>query len=173
MRGNMEKRLSVRTLVILAALVALNVVLTRFLSIQAWNVRVGFSFLTIVAAAVFYGPVEAACVGALGDLVGAVLFPSGPYFPGFTLTAALTGLVYGFFLSKDRVKPLRTVAAVAIVQFLLGMLLNSFWISLLYGKGFLALLPTRAAQAVLLFIVQSVLIQASEAALFKRVRQFV
>lgn len=164
----MKKAFSIQKIVILGVLVALNIVLARFLSIQAWNIRIGFTFLTIVCAAVLYGPVEAAIVGGLGDFLGAVLFPSGPFFPGFTVTAILTGLIHGFFLHKKVTVP-RVLLSFAIVQFGLGMCLNTFWLSLLYGKGFLALLPTRVAQAVLLFLVQSVLTYACNGLLFKRV----
>ncbi len=168
----MKKRLTIQRIVTLGVLIALNVVLARFLSLQAWNIRIGFTFLTIVAAAIWYGPLEAAIVGGVGDLLGAILFPSGPFFPGFTLTAVLTGLVHGFLLHKKVTIP-RILLSFGIVQFALGMVLNTFWISILYGKGFLATIPTRAAQAVLLFIIQSVLTYLLDAILFKRVARVV
>lgn len=164
----MKKYFSIQKIVVLGVLVALNIVLARFLSIQAWNIRIGFTFLTIVCAAILYGPVEGAIVGGLGDFLGAILFPSGPFFPGFTITAILTGLVHGLLLHKKITIP-RVLLSFAIVQFGLGMILNTLWISILYGKGFLALLPTRVAQAVLLFVVQSVLTYALNAILFRRV----
>lgn len=170
----MEKTqiLSTKKLAILGLLVAMNIILSRFLSIQAWNIKIGFTFITIVVAAVLYGPVESAVVGGVGDFLGAILFPSGAYFPGFTLTAILTGVVYGCFFRKKMTLP-RIFGAVAIVQFVLGMLLNSLWISILYGSPYAALLPVRATQAVLLFIVQSIVIVALREALFKRVKVFV
>lgn len=168
----MKKRLSIQKVVILGALVALNIVLTRFLSIQAWNIRIGFAFLTVVCAAILYGPVEGAIVGGVGDLLGALLFPSGPFFPGFTVTAVLTGLTHGLLLHKKVTIP-RVLLSFGIVQFILGMCLNTFWISILYGKGFLALLPTRVAQALLLFVVQSVLTYALNSILFQRVGRLI
>ena len=42
-----------------------------------------------------------------------------------------------------------------INQFILGLLINTYWISLLYGSSFKALLATRAAQSVLLTVVQT------------------
>lgn len=73
-------------LVTLGALTALQIILSRFLSISVWNLKLGLSFLPVAAAAILYGPLPAAAVAAVGDLGGAVLFPIGPYFPGFTLT---------------------------------------------------------------------------------------
>jgi len=87
-----------RTLVTLAILVAMEIVLSRFLSISAWNTKIGFSFIPVAVAAMLYGPVAGGMVGALGDFVGAVLFPIGAYFPGFTLTNILVGLTCGLFL---------------------------------------------------------------------------
>ena len=62
-------------MVILAMLTAAEIVLNRFLSINTWNMKIGFSFVPVVIAAVLLGPAYAAIVGALGDFLGAILFP--------------------------------------------------------------------------------------------------
>ena len=148
-----------RMLAILGVLLALDIVLTRFLSIAAWNIRIGLGFVPVVLAAMLFGPLPAAIMAALADFLGAILFPTGPYFPGFTLTAFLTGLTFGLLIYK---KPgLRnTVLAVVIVQFILGLLLNTLWISILYSSPFAPLLATRAVQSAFLSVVQIVTIQA-------------
>lgn len=151
--------LNTRTLCVLGVLLALEIVLSRFLSISAWNIKIGFSFVPIVLSAMLYGPLPAALVAALGDFLGALLFPVGPYFPGFTLTAFLTGLTFGFFLYGKR-GAARSAAAVGVVQFILGLLMNTFWISVLYDSPFVPLLSTRVVQAVLLSVVQFVTIRA-------------
>lgn len=143
----------------LGVLLAMEVVLTRFLSINAWNIRIGFGFVPVVVAGMLFGPLPAGVVAGLGDLLGAVLFPTGPYFPGFTLTAVLTGLVFGLFLRR-RANLLRIAAAVFIVQFVLGLLCNTYWIHVLYQSPFLPLLATRAVQAAFLSAVQIATIHA-------------
>ena len=143
---------STRNLAILGVLLALEIVLARFLSISAWNIRIGFSFVPIVIAAMLFGPLGSALVAALGDFLGAVLFPIGPYFPGFTLTAFLTGIVFGVLLHKKQ-SVAGTALAVLAVQFVLGLFLNTFWIHVLYHSPFLPLLATRVVQAVLLSVV--------------------
>ncbi|MBR5773919.1 MAG: folate family ECF transporter S component, partial [Clostridia bacterium] len=78
-------------LVIIAMLTALEVVLSRFLSIPIGNIlKFGFNFVPICVAAYLYGPVASVMVGAVGDLLGALLFPTDTIFYGFTITAALT-----------------------------------------------------------------------------------
>lgn len=151
----MGKKRSARTVVYLGVLIALEIVLNRFLSINAWNIKIGFSFVPVAAAAMLFGPLAAAVVAGFGDLLGALLFPIGPYFPGFTLTAVLTGLTFGFFLAKRR-GALRVLGAVAVNQLLLSLLLNTCWISVLYGSPFGALLATRAIQCAILGPVQFV-----------------
>lgn len=161
------KKLSARLIAYLGLLVAAEIVLSRFLSINAWNIKIGFNFVPIVIAAVLFGPVAAGITGALGDFLGAILFPIGPYFPGFTLTSFLTGLVFGFFLYEKRT-PLRILAAVAIVQLVLGLLVNSFWISVLYGSPYLPLLATRIVQCAVLGPVQFLVTMAVTRVLTQR-----
>ena len=141
----------------MAVLIAVEIVLSRFLSVSAWNTKIGFAFVPVVIAAVLLGPVYAGIVGAVADLLGAVLFPIGAYFPGFTLTAFLTGLVYGLFLHKEQTVP-RVIGAVAINQGILSLFLNTFWISVLYGSPFKPLLITRLPQTGILTVVQIVVI---------------
>lgn len=155
---------ALRMLVLLAMLTAMEIVLSRFLSINAWNLKIGFSFVPIVIAAILYGPIGSACVAALGDFLGAILFPIGPYFPGFTLTALLTGLVFGAFLyrKKDKTKwyAVGVVLSVCINQLIFGLLLNTYWISVLYGNPFGATLLSRIPQCAILIPVQIAVIFA-------------
>ena len=153
------KKMNARMIAYLGVLVAAEIVLSRFLSINAWNIKIGFNFVPIVIAAMLFGPLPAAAVAAMGDFLGAVLFPIGPYFPGFTLTAFCTGLVFGLFLHEKRT-PGRVFAAVAINQLVFSLLLNSLWISSLYGSPFLPLLSTRIIQCAVLAPVQFVMIMA-------------
>jgi len=150
-------KIKTRDLTLIALLAAIEIVLSRFLSIQAWNTKIGFSFVPIVVAAILLGPIPAAVVATIADIVGALLFPSGAFFPGFTLTACLSGLNYGLFLHKKQ-DMLHVLGAVSVHQLLLSLLLNTLWISILYGSPYKALLVTRSVQTVIIFAVQMVCI---------------
>ncbi len=152
-----KPRFGTRTLTTLALLTAVEIVLSRFLSINAWNIKIGFGFVPVVIAAILFGPLAAGIVGALADFLGALLFPIGAYFPGFTLTAFLTGCVLGFFLHPKQGWP-RIIAAVGICQFVFSLFLNTLWISILYGSPYVPLLATRLVQCVILTAVQLVCI---------------
>ena len=150
-------KFNTKKLITLSVLVAMDVVLTRFLSINAWNTRIGFGFVPMVIAAMMYGPLSAGIVAALADFIGAILFPTGPYFPGFTFSVFLMGIVFGLFLYKDR-SFWRVVVSVLITQFVISLFLTTYWISFLYGANYKALLATRVVQSAIISAAQIIVI---------------
>ena len=154
---NKNKRWNIKTLTTLGVLIALEIILSRFLSIHTWNIKIGFSFVPVVISACLFSPIVTGLMGGISDVIGAMLFPVGAYFPGFTLTAFLTGVVYSMVLKKSQsIKNI--IVAVLIVQILGSLLLNTLWISILYGSPFCALLVTRIYQTVIMSVVQIVVI---------------
>lgn len=151
------KKLDTKMLVTAAVLIALNVVLSRFLSINAWNIKIGFTFVSIFVAGYFYGPFFSVIVAVIGDIVGALLFPSGAFFPGFTVTALLTGLLFGLMLYKKQT-PSRIIITVLINQLVLGLIVNTYWLSILYGTTFGAVVVTRIVQCLIMMPVEFVTI---------------
>ena len=152
-----KKIISIQSIVVMATLVAMEIVLSRMLSYSVWDMKIGFAFLPVVIAAIVLGPVRAAIVAALADFLGAILFPIGAYFPGFTLTAALVGILYGLFLHKDQ--PFwKILISVSIHQLILSLLMNTYWISVLYDSPFTALLVTRLLQCAVMIPVELLMI---------------
>ena len=150
-------RISVRDITLMAMLIAIEIVLSRFCSIQAWNVKIGFAFIAPVTAAILMGPAQAAVVAGVADVLGTLMFPIGPYFPGFTLTAFLTGVTYGLFLHKKQSVPC-IAGAVAVSQLVLSLLVNSLWISILYSTPYTAFLATRMIQCAVLIPTEFIVI---------------
>lgn len=148
----MHTKMSVKSISIIGILVAMEIILARF-SIHTWNLKIGFSFIPVVVAAIFYGPVTAGLVGAIGDIMGYILFPVGAYFPGFTLTAFVTGMIFGFFLRKSQ-SVLNIVLAVLCVQIFVSQFMNTYWISFLYGSPYWALFATRIYQTAAMIAVE-------------------
>ena len=152
-----RKIISIQSIVVMATLVAMEIVLSRMLSYSVWDMKIGFAFLPVVIAAIVLGPVRAAIVAALADFLGAILFPIGAYFPGFTLTAALVGILYGLFLHKDQ--PFwKILISVSIHQLILSLLMNTYWISVLYDSPFTPLLVTRLLQCAVMIPVELLVI---------------
>lgn len=137
-----------RNLAVIAMLAAANVVVSSMLAVHTETIKLSFSFVTVAFAAYFFGPVAAAFVGGVGDVVSAVAFPVGPYFPGFTLTAVLTGICFGFFLYKET--GIFKISVSVLINELIGsLLINSFWISFLYKAPFKALVVSRLTTQIL------------------------
>ncbi len=145
-------------IIIMALLMAISIILSRFLSIAAWNLKIGFAFLPIALAGMLLGPIPAAVVAALADFLGAILFPIGPFFPGFTLTAFLTGILFGLFLHK-KADMKNIILASLSTQLFCSLLLNTYWISVISGASFWALLPTRILQTCVMIVFQIILIR--------------
>ena len=116
----MHKNQTVRLITFTALLIALGVILDR-LSVLNPGWKIGFGFIPVVVAAVLYGPSVAAIVYALSDLLAALLFPIGPYFPGFTVCAAVMGAVYGLFLYGKKVKFFPNIILPTIINCLIGL----------------------------------------------------
>lgn len=142
-------RSALKLLTGMGLLVAMEIILSRFCSINAWNIKIGFNFLPVAVAAILFGGAAAGAVAALGDFFGAILFPIGAYFPGFTATAFFTGMVMGLFLHRRQTAP-RILGAVLIKQLLLSLLVNSLWISVLYGSPYVPVVISRIPQTLLL-----------------------
>ena len=156
MKGN----LNTSRLITIAFFIALEIILTRFLSISTPILRIGFGFLPVAMTGVLFGPLWAGAAYALGDILGMMIFPSGPYFPGFTLTAFLTGLTYGLILHNHPVTWKRTLLASSIVCILINLGLDTLWLYIMMNEGVLALIPARIAKAVIMLPVQVILIPA-------------
>ncbi len=166
----MHTKMSVKSVSVVGLLVAMEIILARF-SIHTWNIKIGFSFVPIVVAAIFYGPIAGGLVGAIGDVISAVLFPVGAYFPGFTLTAFLTGAVFGWFFRK-KVSLGNVILSVLIAQVLISQVMNTYWISFLYGSPFWPLFLTRIYQTAGMFVVQTAGIMLIEKKLIPVLRKY-
>ena len=128
---------NIKTMAQVAFLVALEVVLNRFLSINTSELKIGFSFIPIALCGMLFGPVWAAVAGGLADVIGATLFPIGTYHPGFTIVAALMGAVFGLLLRKNEKMRfvVGVICATVINCLIFGLCVNTLWISQLYSSN--------------------------------------
>ena len=142
-----------KKLVLTGLLVAIEIILSRFFSVQLPFFRISAAFIPLVLMGMLCGPAYAGAGGAMADFIGAVLFPAGAYFPGFTLTNALTGVAYGVGLYRQEWKGarswLRITVMILFVNLVLNLCLNTYWMSIIWGEGYLGLLPARLGRYVI------------------------
>lgn len=136
-----------RALTVTAVMVALAIVLERVLAINTQVVKIGFYFIPIAFVGILYGPFYATVAAALSDLIGAHVVQTGAFFPGFTLTAAVSGLFFGLFLWRAfrRKHPfLWVLPPVLLNNLVVGLVVNTLLISLYFSpKGFWTLFWAR------------------------------
>ncbi len=82
-----------------------------------------FVAFPIILSGFILDPKAGFWVGAISDILGWALFPSGPYFPGFTLTQGLTGYLPAKLLGSQPRSWLRLFLAIATGQLLTKFLL--------------------------------------------------
>ena len=87
-----------KKIVLSAVLIAINVILTRFLAVNTLYLKINFSFIVLVVAAMYLGPDYAGVINMIEDLIGPFIIAVGSFNPAFTITAFLRGLSYGLFL---------------------------------------------------------------------------
>ena len=155
------KKISVRMITHVAFLIALEIVLNRFVSINTMSVKIGFAFVPVAICGMLYGPFWAALVASVADVIGAVFLnpmPS-PYFPPITITAALMGITFGLLLHHKRNPSLlHTTIAAAVSNFVLSLCLQSYWLTFLTGNPYSVQFTMRIFQAVVIFCVQAVML---------------
>ena len=129
---------NLRSLVIIAMLLALCVVLGAFANITMFGnaVKVNFTCLPMAVAGALYGPIASLLVGALGDIIAITLVPNGTIFPGITLCAALTALSYGFFLYKNQITLPRVIGAWVVKALISETFLKAYWLYVMYGGDY-------------------------------------
>ena len=133
-----------RTITTAGLLLAIQMVLSSYGVIEVTDsLKISLAHLAIAPTAILFGPVVAGIQGGLSDLLGFMLKPTGPYFPGFTLSAALLGVIYGMLLYKTKRSTWQIILARAIVCIFVNIVLNTVFLTLLYGPSRLATLPVR------------------------------
>ena len=157
-RKSVAELKDLRSLVGLALFMALGIVLEIIGTIQVLpELQLSFGFLTAALIGMLYGPFCAAVTGTFTDLIVFSLHPTGVYFPGFTLTSLLGGIFYGLILYKKKHSLGRLILAKSSVTLFLNILLNSFWLTLLYDQAFFAMLPVRITKNLIMLPVEILL----------------
>ena len=171
----MSQKISTRGIALMGILMAMQLILTRFLVIQTPFVRVSFLFIPTTVMAMVFGPLLTGVGSMLSDFVGISLFPvGGGYFPGFSVSAFLTGAIYSWFFHKKEFTWQRVVLANLLVMIFIDMVLNTYWLYLIIGPAVIAQIPIRIGKSLILFPIQVLLMYTlgNQGILQKQVTRF-
>lgn len=126
------KNTFVRKLALAGLLCAMQIVLTRFLGIQATFFQASLGFAAVATASALMGPVWGAGVAAIADFLGTVIAGTGAYFPLFTVNEILYALVFAFYFYKKKPSALRGVLSIVTNTVFVSIPLTPLWLSIYY-----------------------------------------
>ncbi len=153
MYGNVKK------MVLASLFIAIEIITTRFLSIQTPINRISLDFIPLALSAIILGPYTAGVVAAIADIFGMMIFSRGAaYFPGFTLSAFVSGVLYGVILYKKKITIKRCFLAVLTVIISTSIVLNTIWLVIITNKAAFAILSARVVKDLIMLPIQTLFI---------------
>ena len=158
---------NLKSMVMAAMLLAIAVVLGFFTLQLTEFIKIGFAYIANEFAGMMFGPVVGSLIGALADVLKYMVNPTGPFFPGFTISGFFGGLIYGMVLYKKPLSVKRIIVANTLVTVLVNLLLNTYWLTLLYGNAYMALLPARIVKQLVMLPSEVILFYAVARVLVK------
>lgn len=143
---------------IVGVLIAVDLALSTLYIPVAENLRIKFDFLSRAVIGMVGGPFLALSSGMIADLLGFVLHPSGPFFPGYTLSAMLGSLVYALFFYRSKINIIRIVLAKLTVNLFINVMLGSVWSMIIGQHGYIYYLSKSIIKNSLMLPIECILL---------------
>ena len=139
--------------------------------------KIGLGYLFFSVICLIYGPVCGIFIGFCSDILGYFLFQSSAiFFLGYTLSAMLTGFIYGVFFHKKKITFTNCLLARFFVNIFINVVLGSIWWAIIYNLDAEAIktyvLLTTLPKNVLYLLPQSILLYIALRALAKPLAKF-
>ena len=150
----------VTTITTCAMFGALSVVLGYYSFKITPNLKIGFGSIPNMLVDYLFGPVVGMMAGVCTDVLGyfAGNLSMGAYFPGYTLTAVVGGLIWGLWLYPRKITVWRAIGAKACINVFCNICLNTLWLTITGGKAMSLLLVTRVPKNLILLPLEIVLV---------------
>lgn len=146
MKRNQNGIFSTRNMILMAALIAMQIILARFLSIQASDIlRISFESVPVILAGMWLGPLSGAIVALIADVLGTIIHGYGIWFPPIALGPILVGVISGLSTkyvfrsdlssTRESWKVVATVLVAGIVNsFLVGTVTTTMYSIIVMGN---------------------------------------
>ena len=120
---------NVRTLALAGLVCAMAIVLEAMpIYLLGPSLKIYFSYLVVSLGCMCYGPLVGMVTGVVIDTMGFLLAGYGePYFPGYLVTAMLSGLIYGVMYYRRRPTVGRIIITRLLINYGSNVLLGSVW----------------------------------------------
>lgn len=144
---------STRYLAHLSMFIVMQIVFTLFIGVTTPITRITLTFIPMAVAGMLYGPVFGLTAALSADLIRATLWPIGPYFFGFSITAAIVGALYGLLYKKEDMQ--KKIIFIAIFKgVVLHLLLNTLWVSIIAKTPYTVILAPRIIKELFLIPIE-------------------
>ncbi len=154
----MKKLTNTKTLTAAAMLSALGIVLGFFKIPINQLIEIRFGALPIEMAGQLFGPAVAGVVGGITDIGGYLVKPTGPFFLGFTFSSIVGGIIFGLMLHNKKITFTRVLATQVVYTIVVGIILNSYWLDVLYFQnGYFATIMARLPKELIMIPIMSVI----------------
>lgn len=147
-----KNKWSVKTLVFMSLLAALNLILTRIISLDLGPFRVTVGPVCTIMAGLWLGPMAGAACGFCADIIGALLkgYAINPF---ITMAAMVWGIIPALMKNLYGSKPKSAKIAILAVSIAFSsitatLLLNTVGLVLINGYSLMAILPGRILQVI-------------------------
>lgn len=146
MKRNQNSIFSTRNLVLMAVLIAIQIVLARYLAVQVnENLRISFETIPLALAGMWLGPLAGVLVAWISDFLGVIIYGYGVYFPLISLGPMAFALICGLSTkyvfrsslsdTRDAWKAALTVVIASIVNtFGIGLVTTTLYQMIVVGK---------------------------------------
>ncbi|MBR2479782.1 MAG: folate family ECF transporter S component, partial [Clostridia bacterium] len=97
---------------------------------------ISFNYVICALAGIFFGPVSGGVVGLLGDLIGCLIAPKGPFNPFIMIASALIGVLSGLAFKIPKLNVyLKIILAYIFIFIVCTLGLNTFGLWFYYAQG--------------------------------------
>ena len=151
-----------KTLIFAALMIALRIALKSVSIYIAADLRISIEFLVNALGAMTFGPVVAIAGAAVSDTLGALLFPSGPYFFLFIFTEIAGSMVFALFFYRTRISVTKVILSRFCTNFFVNIVLQTpimyLYYQMMLGKTYKIFNLPRMIKNLVLFPVESLLL---------------
>lgn len=146
MKRNQNSIFSTRNLVLMAVLIAIQIVLARYLAVQVnENLRISFETIPLALTGMWLGPLAGVLVAWISDFLGVIIYGYGVYFPPISLGPMAFALICGLSTkyvfrsslseNRDAWKAALTVVVASVVNtFGIGLATTTLYQMIIVGK---------------------------------------
>ena len=135
-QNRVQKFFTPRRICAMAMLIALQIVLARFLGWQvSEGLRISFESIPVLIAGMWLGPLAGFLVGVISDVLGTIISGYGVYFVPLAITPIVNGVLPPLifhYVFKDNITVVRCVVVLVITQLIASMLLGTYALTWYY-----------------------------------------